>query len=108
MPLHQESNLAQYVASRAHLSMHLVAGLRAALKDLGRQDLVAVLDLIGRHAKEAHAACAARLAVQKQEKCLRVLTGLQRLNDLGGPEAKGVVTRLAHDLVSGSHKAFPG
>jgi len=108
MPLHQQLNLAHFVASRAHLSIHLVAGLKGALRDLGRPDLVAVLDLIGRHAKESHVACMASLAVQKQEKSLRVLAGLQRLTDLGGPRADAVAVRLSHDLVSGSHKAYQG
>jgi hypothetical protein len=108
MPLHQELNLARYVASRAHLSLHLVGGLRATLKELGHLDMVAVLDLVGRHAKEAHLACLAAMAIQKQEKSLRVISSLQQLNDLGGPAANVVITRLAHDLVSGSHKAFPG
>ena len=106
-PRHQ-GNLARYVASRAHTSIHLLGGLRGALRDLGRRDLVAILDLIARHAKEAHTACIEQLATQKQEKCLRVLTGLQQLTELGGPAARGVATSLAHDLVSGAHKVYPG
>lgn len=101
-----ETDLALYVARRAHISMHLIGGLRTALEDLDRPDMVQVLALIERQAFEAHAACLDALHAYRQAKGLRVLSCMQELSNMGGPRAEPIVSLLAKDISSGAHRAY--
>lgn len=106
MPIQQETDLARLVARRAQRSIALIAGLRNALRDIGRDDLTAVLDLISEDAEHARAACDRLLVARKRARRLRILSDLGRLSSMGGPRAARVAQSLAEDLSTPSG-SFP-
>lgn len=96
--LQLEADLAHFVVPRAQLSVCLIESLRAALADRGQADLMPVLEVIGRGAAEALAACEAHILGRRRAKRLRIAVELQQLARLGGPRARRVANRLADDL----------
>lgn len=97
-----EAHLARLVSTRAQLTLHLLDGLRAMILDLGRSDILPVIDLVSRNAAETLHASDTLLAARHTEKRARILDRLGRLSKLGGPRAAREAHRLAEDLASNS------
>ena len=92
-------DLAKYVLRRVQRSSYLLGAMRQALGDLGRPDLVAVLDLALQDANESQAACEHARIARRQSRSLRIRLDLQAMADLGGPKARRLaakVTRRIH------------
>ena len=104
--LQQESDLARFVARRAHLSTHLLDGLRGAIGDLGRPDLVQVVDLVRRNMDEAYSACAAVVDARRLAKRNRIQVRLIQLAQLGDPKARRLAKCLTEDLSSGFFPSY--
>lgn len=100
--------LAIFVLRRAQRSVYLIEGLRRALHDLGRPDLVAVLDLVAEDAAEAQKASQDFIAAQRRSKRARIMADLGRITVLGNIGIKRVVTKLTQEIdsPSGEHLAF--
>jgi hypothetical protein len=90
--------LAGFVFHRAQRSVYLLEGLRHALADLGRPDLIAVLDLVHQDASQAKEASSRFLEVRASRRALRTLVDLQKLARLGGPHAHPLAIRMARRI----------
>jgi hypothetical protein len=94
--------LARQVARRAQRSIYLLQGLRSALKDMGREDLVAVLDLVDQDAQAAWVHSTSVLEDADRTTTRWALGSLRQLAQMGGPQAAPVALRLARRLNAGS------
>lgn len=105
--LHSESQLAYLVEQQVKLSLGLVVGLRGALRDTGRPDVVPVLDLIAANLDQTGIVCQKVIANRRQARQLAVDTAMGSIEALGGAPARHAASVLAENLQSGSHQAYP-
>lgn len=95
-------DLARQVARRAQRSIYLLEGLRSALEDLGRDDLLAMLDLVEQDAQAAWVISSSVLEDADRATTRWALGSLRQLAHLGGPPARPIATRLARSIHRGT------
>lgn len=94
------SELADFVFHRAQRSVYLIEGLRHALADLKRPDLLAMLELVMQDAAQAQDA--SRLAMErgKQQKTMMILSDLRELVAPLTPEKEQLAIRVARHFAA--------
>jgi len=92
------SALAPFVLNRAQRSLYLISSLRQALGDLGRPDLIAILDLIHQDASQAQEASKHEMALKARGLQSRILVDLKSLAKAAGPAAQPLAVRIARRL----------
>ena len=95
-------DLARQVARRAQRSIYLLEGLRCALEDLGRDDLVAMLDLVNQDAQAAWVLSTDVIEDADRATTRWALGSLRQLAQLGGHPAHPIATRLARSIHRGT------
>lgn len=94
--------LARQVARRAQRSIYLLEGLRSALEDLGRDDLLAMLDLVEQDAQAAWVISSSVLEDSDRAATRWALGSLRQLAQLGGHPAHPIANRLARSIHRGT------
>ncbi|WLT30069.1 hypothetical protein [Geothrix sp. PMB-07] len=94
------SEFAEFVFQRAQRSGYLLESLRHALADLGRPDLIAILDLVNQDTFKIM-----ETSRGLQEECIRfqtleTLVDLQKMAKLGGPRARPFASRIAQRITA--------
>lgn len=92
--------LADFVFHRAQRSVYLIEGLRHALADLKRPDLLAMLELVMQDAAQAQDASRAAMEHSKRERALVMLSDLRDLVAPLAPEKEQLALRVAKHLVA--------
>lgn len=110
-----DMDLAHFIVRRAQRSVYLIDGLRRALDDFGRPDLVAVLDLVGEDARQVLRAGEQHLAQRRSAKSTACSTiqaqwpispGSISSTAVGGGGSSPTASRAIGDAPSNSHPSF--
>ena len=90
--------LADFVFHRAQRSVYLIEGLRHALADLKRPDLIAMLDLVLQDASQAKEASQLVLQQLTLRQSMRALSDLQALAKQVEPRSQRLIARMVRHL----------
>lgn len=94
------SELAGFVFHRAQRSVYLIEGLRHALEDLGRPDLIAMLELVLQDASQAKAASELALEKLTRDQHLRALRDLHALSGKVDAKNHRLIVRVARHIAA--------
>lgn len=94
-------DLFEYLQLRLSRSGHLVPALRQALVNLGRPELVEILDLVQKDVNESRIAVEDSVASESEHQRLQTLCDLAHLSRLGGTKGQRVAQRIVSRMAGG-------